>query len=168
MPAVLSCAARQATLDGNEKISEAQRKIIVFAFRNASYKGRELKGVGTGFTIIFVNEILATGRDCRLVESEEFVETKVANSIQACKYAKEQGADVAIIGMITEWLDGATQWSGRVDVVSAQVYAYDPETCSLITSASGRERGTWFTCVNAPATRFYPTLSKDLVAVMFE
>ena len=168
LPTVLSCAARQATLDRNERISKAQRNILVFPFRNAYYKSRELKGVGTGFTTRFVNEIIATGRDCRLVESEEFIETKTVDTFQACKYAKEQGADVAITGIITEWIDGATQWSGKVDVVSASVFAYDPETCSIITSASGREQGTWFTCVNAPATRFYPTLSKDLVSVMFE
>ncbi len=90
------------------------------------------------------------------------------DTILACAYAKQQGADVAITGIINEWLDGATQWSGKVDVVSVSVFAYDPKTCSLITSATGREQGQWFTFVNAPATRFYQSLSQDLVTAMFE
>ena len=87
---------------------------------------------------------------------------------QACKYAKQEGADVAIIGMVNEWIDGASNWSGKIDVVSVSVFAYDPENCSLITSASGREQGRWFTFINAPATRFYKTLAKDLTTAMFE
>ena len=164
----LGCAARHANLDRNEKIYKAQKNIIVFPFRNAYYKGRELVGVGTALSSTFVNEIIATGRECRLVETEEFKETKAVDINQACKYTKQQGADVAIIGIVTEWIDGATQWSGKVDVVGVSISAYDPETCSLITSATGREQGQWFTFVNAPATRFYKTLSQDLIAAMFE
>ena len=152
----LGCAARHANLDRNEKIYKAQKNIIVFPFRNAYYKGRELVGVGTALSSTFVNEVIATGRECRLVETEEFKETKVVDINQACKYTKQQAADVAIIGI------------GKVDVVGVSISAYDPETCSLITSATGREQGQWFTFVNAPATRFYKTLSQDLVAAMFE
>jgi hypothetical protein len=162
------CAARHANLDRNKKISNAQDNVIVFPFRNAYYKGRELVGVGTAISSTFVNEVIGTGRECRLVESEEFGETKVVDTNQACEYAKQQGANVAIIGTVNEWIDGATQWSGKVDVVGVSVFAYDTETCSLITSANGREQGQWFTFVNAPATRFYRTLTKDLVAAMFD
>ena len=102
------------------------------------------------------------------MDSEDFRETKEVDVNKACKYAKQQGADVAIIGTVNEWIDGATQWSGTVDVVSVSVFAYDPKTCALITSASGREQGQRLTLVNAPVTRFYKTLSKDLVAAMFD
>ena len=164
----LGCGARHANLHRNEKISKAQKNIIVFPFRNAYYKGREQVGVGTALSSTFVNEVIGTGRECRLVETEEFRETKAVDINQACKYTKQQGADVAIIGIVNEWIDGATQWSGKVDVVSVSISAYDPETCSLITSATGREQGQLFTFVNAPATRFYKTLSQDLIAAMFE
>jgi hypothetical protein len=46
----LGCAARHANLHRNEKISKAQKNIIVFPFRNAYYKGRELVGVGTALS----------------------------------------------------------------------------------------------------------------------
>jgi len=164
----LSCAARHASLDRNEKISKTQNYIIVFPFRNAYYKSRELVGVGTALSSTFVNEVISTGRECRLFESEEFSEKKAVDINQACEYAKQQGADVAIIGTVNEWIDGATQWSGKVDVVSVSVSAYDPETCSLITSANAREQGQLFTFVNSPATRFYKTLTKDLIATMFD
>jgi len=164
----LGCAARYANLDRNEKISKAQNNIIVFPFRNAYYKGRELVGVGTALSLTFVNEVIGTGRECRLVETEEVRETRAVDINQACKYTKQQGVDVAIIGIVNEWIDGATQWSGKVDVVSVSISAYNSETCSLITSATGREQGQWFTFVNAPATRFYKTLSQDLIAAMFE
>ena len=163
-----SCAARHADLNRNVKISKTQNNIIVFPFRNAYYRGRELVGVGTALSSTFVNEVISTGRECRLFESDEFRETKAVDIHQACEYAKQQSADVAIIGTINEYIDGATQWSGKVDVVSVSVNAYDPETCTLITSANGREQGQWFTFVNSPATRFYETLSKDLVTAMFD
>ncbi len=164
----LSCAARHANLDRNVKISKTQNNIIVFPFRNAYYKGRELLGVGTTLSSTFVNKVISTGRECKLIESEEFRETKTVDINQACEYSKQQGADVAFIGTVNEWIDGATQWSGRVDVVSVTVSAYDPASCSLITSASGRETGNFITLVDAPATRFYETLTKDLVTAMFD
>lgn len=164
----LGCAARYANLDRNEKISKAQNNIVVFPFRNAYYKSRELVGVGTALSSTFVNEVISTGRECRLVETDEFRETRTVDITQACEYAKQQGAGVAIVGTVNEWIDGATQWSGKVDVVSVSISAYDAETCSLITSATGREQGRWFTFINSPATRFYKPLSKDLVAAMFD
>jgi len=164
----VNCAARHADLNRNVKISKTQNNIIVFPFRNAYYKGRELVGVGTALSSTFVNEVISTGRECRLFESEEFKETKAVDINQACEYTRQQSADVAIIGTINEYIDGATQWSGKIDVVSVSVFAYDPETCSLITSANGREQGQWFTFVNAPATRFYKTLTTDLITTMFD
>ncbi len=165
---LFGCAARYANLTRNERISRSQKNVIVFPFRNAYYKGRELVGVGTGFSSTFVSEVTATDRNCRLVENNEFNERTTADVLKACEHARQQGADVVIIGTVNEWLDGATHWSGKVDVVSVTVFAYQPATCQLITSANGRESGRWFTFVNAPATRFYKTLSQDLVATMFE
>lgn len=165
---LLGCTSRQANLNRNKKISKNQNYITVFPFRNAYYKGKELIGVGTAISSIFTFEVIGTGRKCRLVDSEDFRETKEVDVDKACKYAKKQGADVAIIGAVNEWIDGATQWSGRADVVSVSVFAYDPTTCSLITSASGREQGRRLALVNAPVTRFYKTLLKELVAAMFD
>lgn len=110
----------------------------------------------------------SSGSSPRLVENEDFRETKAADVNQACEYAKQQGSDVAIIGIVNEWIDGTTNWSGKVEVVSVSVFAYDPESRSIITPANGREQVQWFTFVNSPATRFYQSLSKDLVAAMFE
>jgi len=165
---ITGCAGRHVNLDRSTKITKAQDNIVVFPLRNAFYKDRELLGVGRSFSSALVSEIIATGRDCRLIVTDDFKDTMTVDVNQACSYAKEQGADVAIIGSVDEWLDGATQWSGKVDVVSVTVSAYDPATCSLITSARGREQGQWFTFVNSPATRFYQPISQQLVAEMFE
>ena len=162
------CAGREVEVARTDKITKDQNVIFVYPLRNASYKGRELHGVGRDFSAVFVSEIVATGRNSRLIETEDFKDTFTVDVEKACSYAKEHGADVAIIGSVDEWLDGATQWSGKVDVVSVTVYAYSTGTCSLITSASGREQGQWFTFVNAPATRFYKPLSQELINTIFE
>lgn len=165
---VIGCAGREVEVARTDKITKDQKMIFVFPLRNASYKGRELMRVGRDFSSVFVSEIVATGRECRLIETEDFKDTITVDVNQACSYAKEHGADVAITGSVDEWLDGATQWSGRVDVVSVTIYAYDSNTCSLITSANGREDGNFLTFVNAPATRFYRPLSEELISNIFE
>ena len=162
------CAGREVDVARTDKITKDQKIIFVFPLRNASYKGRELIGVGKDFSSVFVGEIVAIGKEGKLIETEDFKDTITVDVNKACSYAKEHGADVAITGNVNEWLDGATQWSGKVDVVSVTVYAYDTNTCSLITSANGREQGQWFTFVNAPATRFYRPLSEELIKSIFE
>ena len=124
--------------------------------------------MGSSFSSVFVNQIIATNRNCKLVANDQFSEAESVDITMACEYARKEGADVVITGIVNEWIDGATQWSGKVDVVSVTAFAYCTETCQLITSATGREQGRWFTFVNAPATRFYKTLSQDLVAAMFD
>ncbi|KKO19002.1 MAG: hypothetical protein BROFUL_02296 [Candidatus Brocadia fulgida] len=101
----------------------------------------------------------------RVMISKQINQVKVDD---ACAYARQKGAAIAVIGVVTEWLDGATQWSGTVDVASVIVNAYDTENCKLISTASGRQNGQRFTFVNAPATRFMRPLSQEVVKSLFE
>ena len=162
------CASLKANRDMGVKISKAENKIMVFPFRNPYYKGVELEGIGDTFAISVVGEIQSTGRTCALAESDAFKANKSVKVDDACAYAHQNGAGIAVIGVVTEWLDGATQWSGTVDVASVTVNAYNTENCNLISSASGRQNGQWFTFVNAPATRFMRPLSQEIVQALFE
>ena len=162
------CASLKANRDMGVKISKSENKIMVFPFRNPYYKGVELEGVGDTFAISLVSEIQSTGRTCELAESDDFKANKSVKVDDACAYAHQKGAGIAVIGVVTEWLDGATQWSGTVDVAAITVNAYNTENYKLISSASGRQNGQWFTFVNAPATRFMRPLSQEVVKALFE
>ena len=162
------CASLKANRDMGVKISKSENKIMVFPFRNPYYKGVELEGVGDTFAISLVSEIQSTGRASALAENDDFKANKSVKVDDACAYARQRGADIAVIGVVTEWLDRATQWSGTVDVAAITVNAYDTENCKLISSASGRQNGQWFTFVNAPATRFMRPLSQEVVKALFE
>ncbi|MBV6467704.1 MAG: hypothetical protein DCC43_10735 [Candidatus Brocadia sp.] len=164
---IAGCASLKANRDMGMKISKAENKIMVFPFRNPYYKGKELEGVGDTFAISLVSEIQSTGRTCELAEGD-FKANKSITVDDACTYARQKGAGIAVTGVVTEWLDGATQWSGTVDVAAIAVNAYDTENCKLISSVSGRQNGQWFTFVNAPATRFMRPLSQEIVKALFE
>lgn len=162
------CASLKANRDMGIKISKSEKRIIVFPFRNPYYKGMEIKGVGDNFAIALVSEIQSIGKTCELAEDDDFKANKSIKVDNACTYARQNGADIAIIGIVTEWLDGATQWSGTVDVAAINVNAYDTENCKLLSTATGRQSGQWFTFVNAPVTRFMRPLSREIVNSLFD
>lgn len=162
------CASLYYDLDKGSKISKSEKKIMVFPFRNPYYKGRQIEGIGQSFAAIFVSEIQSTGRTCEMAMSGDFTESASIDVIDACNYARQHGSDIAIIGIVTEWLDGATQWSGKVDVAAVIVHAYDSQNHKLISSASGRQSGQWFTFVNAPTTRFMRPLSQMVAKSLFQ
>jgi hypothetical protein len=87
---------------------------------------------------------------------------------KACGYAVDNGYTIIITGVVTEWIDGATNWSGTVDVAALSVKIYSSKTCELSASASGRENGTWFTFVNAPTTRFFEPLSQSIINALLK
>ena len=160
----IGCAGRNANLNSDQKIPESYNSIIVFPFSDPHYKGQEITGVGTSFAVAFVNEVLSTGKQCVLAIGSSIPPSNIK---AICEYAIENGAEAAITGVVTEWLDGATQWSGKVDVAAVTIYAYDAQSGKIIPSASAREKGMVVTFVNSPTTRFYRTLSKELVATLF-
>ena len=73
-----------------------------------------------------------------------------------------------ITGTVTEWIDGATQWSGTVDVAALSVDVYNTPNCELSGSVSGKQNGQWFTFVNAPTTRFFEPLSEEIVTTLLD
>jgi len=164
----IGCAGLQANIDTGSKIAKSDKPILIFPFRNPYYKGQELRGVGESVASAIVSEVQAIGRNCDLVRNDEFKATDLINIDKACEYARQNNADIAIIGIVTEWIDGATNWSGKVDVAAVTVSAYDTESHKLMSSASGRQNGQWFTFVNAPVTRFLRPLSKEVVLNLFE
>ena len=162
------CAGLQTNLNEGNKISAADVRVMVFPLKDPSYKGRQIGTIGDAFASAIIREIQSTGRACEVAANSRFTANKSIDTAEACVYAQENGYDIAITGVVTEWLDGATQWSGKVDVAAVTVSAYDSKSHKLMASASGRQKGQWFTFVNAPTTRFLEPLSKEVVESLFD
>ena len=162
------CAGLQANLDGGRSISSSEIRAMVFPIRNPYYKGRQIGGIGDAFAAAVVSAIRSTGRACKLANSSDFTAEQSIDVNEACIYAHNNGWDIVITGIVTEWLDGATQWSGKVDVTAVTLYAHNSESHKLMASASGRQNGQWFTFVNAPTTRFLQPLSQAVVKSLLD
>ncbi|MBI5048128.1 MAG: DUF4823 domain-containing protein [Deltaproteobacteria bacterium] len=163
-----SCAGLNVKLDTPEKSSVRGNRVMVFPFYDPFYKGHQVQGVGEPFATVFTNKLLAAGNSAELPKSREFSSLNMVDVEKACRYAADNGYAMLITGIITEWIDGATNWSGTVDVAAITVKVYLSNTCELSGSASGRQNGRWFTFVNAPTTRFFEPLSKEIVEVLLK
>lgn len=163
---VFACASLNVNLNSPLESSLHGKRVLVIPFQEPYYKGKQLQGIGSPFAAIFVNKLLATGISSNLVKVNTFPSTAEIEIEKACKYATDNGYDMLITGIITEWVDGATQWSGTVDVAALSVNVYASEGCKLIGSASGKQTGTLFTFINAPATRFFEPLSETIIATL--
>jgi hypothetical protein len=146
------------------KSSIEGKRVAVFPFKEPYYKGRQLNGIGTPFSEIFVAKLQSRGISSKLITNNDFRSTDTFDVEKACKYASDNNLDMIITGTVTEWIDGATQWSGTVDVAALSINIYESKTCNIVGSASGRENGRWFTFVNAPTTRFYDPLSETIIS----
>ena len=158
------CASLNANLKSPMRLSIVGKRVAVFPFKDPYYGGRQLSGVGTPFAEIFVAKLQSEGILGKLVTSSDFKSSDPFDVEKACKYASENSFDLVITGSVTEWIDGATQWSGTVDVAALSVNIYQAKECKYEGSASGRQTGRWFTFVNAPTTRFYDQLSEAVVS----
>jgi len=165
---VVSCAGLDAKRDAPMKSSIQGNRIVVFPFYDPYYKGRQIQGVGEPFASAFVNKLRAAGVSAELSKSGEFSSPNRVDIKKACSYAAGNGYNMLITGIVTEWIDGVTQWSGTVDVAALSVEVYRSDTCELSGSASGRQNGTWWTLSNAPTTRFYEPLSEKIVEVLLK
>jgi len=165
---LVSCAGLDAKRDAPMKSSLQGNRIVVFPFYDPFYKGRQIQGVGEPFASAFVNKLLAAGVSAELSKSREFSSLNMVDIEKACSYAAGNGYNMLIMGIVTEWIDGVTQWSGIVDVAALSVKVYRSNTCELSGSASGRQNGTWWTLVNEPTTRFYEPLSEKIVEVLLK
>ena len=159
-----SCAGLHATATAPIKALLVNKKVAVFPFEDPYYKGRQLSGIGSPFASVFTNQLSIHGVSAAMVKNDEFDSRSKIDLGNACEYARQNNFDYFITGVVTEWIDGATQWSGTVDVAALSVEVYQSDSCDLVGSASGREKGRWFTFVNAPTTRFYQPLSEQIVA----
>jgi len=162
------CASLNTRLNIPMKSSIQGKRIVVLPFSDPYFKGRQIQGVGEPFASVFVNKLQAAGVAAELSKSREFSSISMVDIEKACKYAANNNYDMLITGTITEWIDGATQWSGTVDVAGLSVNLYTSKTCELTGSASGRQSGTWFTFVNAPTTRFFEPLSQTIVETLLK
>lgn len=165
---VVSCAGLDVKLDTPTKSSVQGNRVVVFPFYDPFYQGRQIQGVGEPFATVFVNKLLVAGVSAELPKSRQFSSLNMIDIEKACRYAADNGHTMLITGVVTEWIDGATNWSGTVDVASLSIKVYTSKTCELSASASGRENGTWFTFVNAPTTRFFETLSESIVNALLK
>ncbi len=163
---IFNCAGLTANLNSPMESSFDGKRVIVFPFQDPFYKGRQIQGVGGPFASVFVNKLRANGIKSDLAKSSLFPSTVEIELDKACKYAIEHNYDLFALGIITEWLDGATQWSGTVDVAALSVNLYTSADCEFTGSASGKQNGTWFTFVDAPTTRFFEPLSERIVATL--
>ncbi len=165
---VVSCAGLDAKRDVPMKSSIQGNRIVVFPFYDPYYKGRQIQGVGGPFASAFVNKLHAAGVSAELSKSGEFSSPNRVDIKKACSYAAVNRYNMLITGIVTEWIDGVTQWSGIVDVAALSVEVYRSDTCEMSGSASGRQNGTWWTLSNAPTTRFYESLSEKIVEVLLK
>jgi len=164
---IAGCAGLSANLNTGTRILGVEQQVMVFPFRNPSYKGQELMGMGDAVTNAVWAELQKRGISATIAPKESFPATKMIDPQVACRYGREKGADIVLIGVTTEWVDGATNWSGKLDVVGATVTAYTTSNNRIVATASARQNGGWFTWVNNPADRFLPTLSRELVSALF-
>ncbi len=165
---VSSCAGVDVKRDTPHKSSIKGNRVIVFPFYDPFYKGRQIQGVGEPFATVFTNTLLSAGVSAELSTSRGLSSLNMVDIDKACRYASDSGYTMLVTGVVTEWIDGATNWSGTVDVAGLSVRVYSSKPCELSGSASGRENGTWFTFANAPTTRFYETLSKSIVDALLK
>jgi len=107
-----SCAGLDVELDIPKKSSVQENRVIVFPFYDPFYKGRQIQGVGEPFATVFTNKLLAAGVSAELPKSWEFSSLNMVDIEKACRYAADNGYTVLITGVVTEWIDGATNWSG--------------------------------------------------------
>jgi hypothetical protein len=136
----------------------------VFPFQDPYYKGRQIPGVGGPFATVFVGKLQTAGVLAESPRTPTFSSTTPIELDKACKYASENRYDAFVTGTVTEWIDGATQWSGTVDVAALTVTVYRAPACEPTGSASGHQNGQWFTFVDAPTTRFFAPLSEEVIA----
>jgi putative restriction endonuclease len=160
------CAALNANVNAPVQAPLEGTRVVVFPFPDPYYKTRQIQGIGLPFTTVFVGKLQAAGVLAEIPKDATLPSASPIDLEKACKYATEHNYDAFMTGMITEWIDGATQWSGTVDVAALTVNVYRSTTCELSGSASGRQNGQWFTFVNAPTTRFFAPLSESIVAAL--
>jgi hypothetical protein len=140
------------------------KRVAVFPFPDPYYHTRQIAGIGAQFTTVFIAKLQAAGVTAESAAPAQPVGPQ--DVVGACRYAKDAGYDAFLTGTITEWIDGATQWSGKVDVASLTVNLYRADTCAFAGSASGSQNGQWFTFVDAPTTRFIEPLSEAVVGTL--
>ena len=162
------CAAMNANLNAPVKAPLDGKRVVVFPFQDPYYKGRQIQGVGGPFATVFVTKLQASGVLADFSNNTSFSPAAPIELEKACKYAKDNNYDAFVTGIVTEWIDGATQWSGTVDIAALSVHVYRSTTCELAGSASGRQNGQWFTFVDAPTTRFFGPLSEAIVASLLD
>ncbi len=160
------CAARVTHPDAPLRSSLEGKRVVVFPFQDPYYKGRQIPGVGVPFSTVFISKLQSAGVLAEAQKENAFLSQDPIDVSKACKYASDNRHDAFIIGVVTEWIDGATQWSGTVDVAALSVTVYRSLICEPIGSASGRENGQWFTFINAPTTRFMEPLSEAIVSAL--
>ena len=163
---LVGCAARTAHHEAPLKSSLDGKRVVVFPFQDPYYKGQQLQGVGVPFSTVFIAKLQAAGVVAETHKGTMFSSQGALDLGKACQYAADNRYDAFITGVVTEWIDGATQWSGTVDVAALSVTVYQAPACQPIGSASGRENGQWFTFVNAPTTRFIEPLSDAVVSAL--
>lgn len=164
------CAA--ASLTGRHEIPKKRsiksQRTAVVPFLDPSYRGKEFEGVGESFAVLISDKLLAAGIPAEVVRGPKEPESATPDIETQLKMASDKGYSYVLMGSITEWVDGATQWSGREDVAAISVRIYDSRTREVVMAVSARENGTWLTFVDSPVTRFCETLSAKLVSLIAE
>lgn len=164
---VAGCAGLSANLNIGARILGVKQQVMVFPFRNPSYKGQELTGRGDAVTNAVWAELQKKGISASVAPNESFPATKLINPKAACRYGRENGADIVLLGVVSKWIDGATNWSGKRDFIGVTVIAYNTSNTRIVATASAQQNCSSFTFVNHPTNRLLPTLARELVRALF-
>jgi hypothetical protein len=123
------CAARYGNVETPVASPLEGKRVLVFSFQDPYYRGQQLRGVGEPFAVVFATKLRTAGVQADGTSREGFSTSSATDPGKACKHAADNGYDALVLGNVTEWIDGATQWSGRVDVAALSVTAFDAKTC---------------------------------------
>ena len=164
---VAGCAGLSANLNTGTRVLGAKQQVMVFPFRNPNYKGQELTGRGDAVTNAVWVELQKRGISASVVSNKSFPATKMINPKEACRYGREQGADIVLLGVVSKWIDAATNWSGKRDFIGVTVTAYNTRNVRIVATASAQQNCSSFTFVNHPTNRLLPTLSEKIVGTLF-
>lgn len=163
---IIGCAGIETRHVTSRYQLDKSEKYFLFPFRDPSFKGRELAGIGSRFTNRFIAECGGYGLKIVPVFSQQFQSTRDVNISEVMAYAKQQGSNFIITGQITKWIDRATEWTGKRDFASLAIFVRAVTTGDIVFSAEIEQHSNIFW--SGTPDDFINSLSKAMAAKIME
>jgi hypothetical protein len=155
----LGCAAKRsiegAWLPGQE-LQPGASILIVPVEDGVEREDGPAHGSGAAVTAAIRDKLLARGFPPRLAES-----TSVSDALTE---ASELQLVYVLKGVITEWEDNATAWSGKPDRAALSVELHDVESGEMVAAAHYRVASPAATLTSKQPDRFIPEIVDNALA----